>query len=203
LSTGATVLTICNTGALATASCGTALGIIRTAWEDGRLSRVYVCETRPLLQGARLTLWELQRLNIPHTLIVDSAAGLLLRRGSVSCVIVGADRVAANGDVANKVGTYTLAILAHQHEVPFYVAAPTSSIDLATASGDDIPIEERSAEEVTSFAGVATAPEGTAALNPAFDVTPHQYITAIITERGIAREPYGESLSALCGVAAR
>ena len=203
LSIGGAALTICNTGTLATGGCGTALGIIRAAWEEGRLSRVYVCETRPLLQGARLTAWELQRLNIPHTLIVDSAAGLLLRRGDVSCVIVGADRIAANGDVANKVGTYVLAVLARQHDVPFYVAAPTSSIDLATASGDEIPIEERSAEEVTSFAGVAAAPEGTAVLNPAFDVTPHQYITAIVSERGVAREPYNESLSALCGVAAR
>jgi len=203
LSAGGAALTICNTGALATGGGGTALGVIRAAWEEGRLSRVYVCETRPLLQGARLTAWELKRLSIPHTLIVDGAAGLLLQRGGVDCVIVGADRIAANGDVANKVGTYALAILARQHDVPFYVAAPTSSVDLATASGDEIPIEERSAEEVTSFAGVPTAPEGTAALNPAFDVTPHQHVTAIITERGVARPPYSKSLSALSGVAAR
>jgi methylthioribose-1-phosphate isomerase len=142
-------------------------------------------------------------LNIPHTLIVDSAAGLLMRRGGVGSVIVGADRVAANGDVANKIGTYTLAILAREHDVPFYVAAPTSSTDLATASGDEIPIEERPPAEVTSFAGAAVAPQATAALNPAFDLTPHRYITAIVTERGVAREPYSESLSALCGVAAR
>jgi len=203
VSTGAAVLTICNTGALATGGCGTALGVIRAAWEEGRLPRVYVCETRPLLQGARLTAWELQRLNIPHTLIVDSAAGLLMRRGGVGSVIVGADRVAADGDVANKIGTYTLAILAHEHDVPFYVAAPTSSIDLATASGDEIPIEERPPGEVTSFAGAAVAPQATAALNPAFDLTPHRYIAAIITERGVAHEPYSESLSALCRVAAR
>jgi len=203
LPTGGAVLTICNTGALATGGRGTALGVIRAAWEEGRLSRVYVCETRPLLQGARLTAWELRRLEIPHTLIVDSAAGTLLRRGGVGCVIVGADRIAANGDVANKIGTYPLAVLAREHEVPFYVAAPTSSIDLSVPSGDEIPIEERPPAEVTSFAGVATAPEGTAALNPAFDVTPHEYIAAIITERGLARDPYGESLSALRGVAAR
>ena len=203
LSAGGAALTICNTGALATGGIGTALGVIRAAWEQGRLSRVFVCETRPLLQGARLTAWELQRLNIPHTLIVDGAAGLLLRRGGVDCVIVGADRIAANGDVANKVGTYPLAILAREHDVPFYVAAPTSSVDLATPNGDEIPIEERSAEEVTSFAGVATAPEGTAALNPAFDVTPNQYITAIITERSVARRPYTKSLAALSGVGAR
>jgi len=203
LPTGAAVLTICNTGALATGGCGTALGVIRTAWEEGRLPRVYVCETRPLLQGARLTAWELQRLNIPHTLIVDSAAGLLMQRGGVGAVIAGADRIAANGDVANKIGTYTMAVLAREHDVPFYVAAPTSSIDLATTSGDEIPIEERPPAEVTSFAGAAVAPEATAALNPAFDLTPHRYITAIVTERGVAREPYSESLSALCGVAAR
>ncbi len=200
---GSTVLTICNTGALATGGRGTALGVVRTGWQEGRVTRIYVCETRPLLQGARLTAWELQRLNIPYTLIVDSAAGPLMRRGVVSCVIVGADRIAANGDVANKIGTYTLAVLAREHDVPFYVAAPTSTVDLATASGDDIPIEERSPEEVTSFAGIAVAPEGTAVLNPAFDITPHQYIAAIITERGVARAPYTESLSALCGVAAR
>jgi methylthioribose-1-phosphate isomerase len=203
LSTGGAVLTICNTGALATGGVGTALGVIRAAWDEVRLSRVFVCETRPLLQGARLTAWELQRLNIPHTLIVDSAAGLLLRRGGVDCVIVGADRIAANGDVANKVGTYPLAVLARQHDVPFYVAAPTNTVDLATPSGDDIPIEERPAEEVISIAGVDTAPEGTAVLNPAFDVTPHQYVTAIITERGVLRRPYSRSLSALSGAAVR
>jgi len=198
---GGAALTICNTGALATGGSGTALGVLRAAWEEGRLSRVFACETRPLLQGARLTTWELQRLGIPHTLIVDSAAGVLLRRGGVNCVIVGADRIAANGDVANKIGTYVLAVLARQHEVPFYVAAPTSTIDLTTPSGEEIPIEERSAEEVTSFAGVASAPAGTAVFNPAFDVTPHHYVTAIITERGIARPPYAESLPAQSAVA--
>jgi methylthioribose-1-phosphate isomerase len=195
---GSAVLTHCNTGSLATGGNGTALGIIRTAWEQGKLSRVYASETRPLLQGARLTAWELARDGIPTTLIADSAAGFLMRRrDAIACVIVGADRIAANGDVANKIGTYTLAVLAKEHAIPFYVAAPTSTIDLTTASGDQIPIEERSAEELTTFAGVAIAPAGIEALNPAFDVTPHRYVSAIISERGIVREPYVESLRQL------
>ncbi|MCJ7510752.1 MAG: S-methyl-5-thioribose-1-phosphate isomerase [Dehalococcoidia bacterium] len=194
---GSAVLTHCNTGSLATGGYGTALGVIRTAWEQGRVSRVYFSETRPLLQGARLTAWELARDGIPATLIPDSAAGFLMRRVAIACVIVGADRIAANGDVANKIGTYTLAVLAKEHAIPFYVAAPTSTIDLATASGDQIPIEERPAEEVTTFAGVAVTPAGIEALNPAFDVTPHSYIAAIISERGTAREPYARSLQQL------
>jgi len=196
--TGSAVLTHCNTGSLATGGYGTALGVIRTAWEQGKLSHVYASETRPLLQGARLTAWELARDGIPATLIADGAAGFLMRhRDAVACVIVGADRIAANGDVANKIGTYTLAVLASEHAIPFYVAAPTSTIDLTTASGDQIPIEERSAEEVTTFADVAVAPAGIDALNPAFDVTPHRYVSAIITERGVVRDPYTKSLPQL------
>ena len=194
---GAAVLTHCNTGSLATGGYGTALGVIRAAWEQGRVSRVYASETRPLLQGARLTAWELARDGIPATLIADSAAGSLMREGIIGCVIVGADRIAANGDVANKIGTYTHAVLAREHAVPFYVAAPTSTIDLDTASGEQIPIEERSPNEVTTLAGAPIAPEGFEALNPAFDVTPNQYVSAIITEGGVAREPYDESLSGL------
>jgi methylthioribose-1-phosphate isomerase len=195
---GSAVLTHCNTGSLATGGYGTALGVIRAAWEQGKLSRVYVDETRPLLQGARLTAWELARDGIPATLIADSAAGFLMRRrDAIACVVVGADRIAANGDVANKIGTYALAVLAKEHAIPFYVAAPTSTIDLGSASGDQIPIEERPAEEVTTFAGVTVAPAGTEALNPAFDVTPYRYVAAIITDRGIAREPYTESLPQL------
>ncbi len=159
---------------------------------------VYVSETRPLLQGARLTAWELARDGIPATLIADGAAGFLMRRrDAIACVIVGADRIAANGDVANKIGTYTLAVLASEHSIPFYVAAPTSTIDLTTATGDQIPIEERSAEELTAFADVTVAPAGTDALNPAFDVTPHRYVSAIISERGIVRDPYAKSLPQL------
>jgi methylthioribose-1-phosphate isomerase len=194
---GAAVLTHCNTGALATAGYGTALGILCAAHEQGKRVRVYATETRPLLQGARLTAWELLRAGIPATLIVDSAAGGLLRRGIVTCVVVGADRIAANGDVANKVGTYSLAVLAHENGVPFYVAAPSSTIDLSLASGDGIHIEERAPEEVTGFAGRRVAAEGIQVANPAFDVTPHRYVTAIITERGIAREPYLEALERL------
>jgi methylthioribose-1-phosphate isomerase len=196
---GAAVLTHCNAGALATAGYGTALGIVRAAHERGKRIHVYATETRPLLQGARLTAWELLREGIPATLIVDGAAGSLLRRGVVDCVVVGADRIAASGDVANKVGTYGLAVLAHENGVPFYVAAPFSTVDLSLAGGDDIPIEQRAPEEVTTFAGRRIAPEGVQVANPAFDVTPHHYVTAIVTERGIAREPYTESLSALVG----
>jgi len=185
---GFAVLTHCNTGALATTGYGTALGVIKQAWEQGKKIKVFATETRPLLQGARLTAWELKKANIPFTLITDSMAGYFMSRGEVDCVIVGADRITANGDTANKIGTYTLAVLAKENGIPFYVAAPTTTIDLSLASGDEIPIEQRSPEEVTHIQGVSIAPEGIEAANPAFDVTPHQYITAIITERGIIRE---------------
>ena len=187
-----TLLTHCNTGSLATGGYGTALGVVRAAWEQGKLERVYVTETRPLLQGARLTAWELQREGIPFTLAVDSAAGSLLRRGLVRAVVVGADRIAANGDVANKIGTYTLAVLAGENGVPFYAAAPTSTIDPNTPSGDDIPIEERDPAEVTALVGM-----GATAANPAFDVTPSRYVSAIITENGVASPPYEASLAGL------
>lgn len=192
---GGSVLTHCNAGALATAGFGTAVGVIRAGWEDGKRFQVYNTETRPFLQGARLTAWEFQQLGIPATLIVDSAAGMLINRGKISCVITGADRIAANGDTANKIGTYTLAVLARENGIPFYVAAPTSTIDLSLTSGDDIKIEERPAEEVTHLQGLPTAPQGVTAFNPAFDVTPHGYVSAIITEAGIVRPPYLESLS--------
>jgi methylthioribose-1-phosphate isomerase len=191
---GFTILTHCNTGALATADYGTALGVIKKAWEQGKKLRVIATETRPLLQGARITAWELKKAGIPFTLITDSMAGYFMSKGEVDCVIVGADRIAANGDTANKIGTYTLAVLAKEHGIPFYVAAPTTTIDLSMASGAEIPIEERSPEEVTHIHGVAIAPEGIQVQNPAFDITPHQYITAIITENGIIREPYGEGI---------
>ncbi len=194
---GVSVLTHCNAGSLATAGYGTALGVIRAAHEQRKVRHVYHTETRPLLQGARLTAWELLRDGIPATLIPDSAAGHFLKQRRIGCVIVGADRIAANGDVANKIGTYTLAVLAHENGVPFYVAAPTSTVDLSLASGDEIPIEERSPDEVTGFAGQRVAPEGARAANPAFDVTPNRYVTAIITERGIVREPYEAGLRAL------
>ncbi|MCH7705574.1 MAG: S-methyl-5-thioribose-1-phosphate isomerase [Chloroflexi bacterium] len=191
------VLTHCNTGALATAGYGTAIGVIRAAWEQGSRFHVLVTETRPLLQGARLTAWELVQLGIPTDLIVDSAAGSILASGEVKCVIVGADRIAANGDVANKIGTYPLAVLAHEFDIPFYVAAPTSSVDLSLASGDQIPLEERDPEEVTLWNGRSTAPKGITVRNLAFDVTPNRYITAIITERGIARPPLDQALGNL------
>jgi methylthioribose-1-phosphate isomerase len=191
---GATVLTHCNAGALATAGYGTALGVIRAAVEAGKRVHVYADETRPLLQGARLTAWELVQDGIPTTLIADTMAGWCMSRGQITCVIVGADRIAANGDVANKIGTYQVAILAREHDLPFYVAAPFSTIDLATPAGDCIPIEERSPDEVTGFAGVRTAPQGVSVSNPAFDITPHRYITAIVTERGVIRPPYAERL---------
>ena len=192
---GGAVLTHCNTGALATAGYGTALGVIRAGWESGKRFQIFATETRPFLQGARLTTWELVQLGIPATLIVDSSAGLLMKRGEVSCVIVGADRIAANGDVANKIGTYTLAVLAKENGIPFYVAAPTSTIDLSISSGEEIPIEERRPEEVTRFAGIQTAPEGISVRNPAFDITSHEYVAAIITENGVVREPYSENLT--------
>ena len=191
---GFTVLTHCNTGPLATAGYGTALGVIKAAKEQGKKIEAIVTETRPLLQGARLTAWELMQENIPTTLITDSMAGYFLSRGKVNCVIVGADRIAANGDTANKIGTYTLAVLAKENGIPFYVAAPTSTIDLSVSSGEQIPIEERNPEEVTSIGGIRLAPKGVTAANPAFDITPHQYITAIITEKGIVRKPYMSSL---------
>ena len=191
---GSAVLTHCNTGALATGGYGTALGVVRTAWADGKLSRVYATETRPLLQGARLTAWELARDNIEATLVPDSAAGDLMRRGEVQAVVVGADRIAANGDVANKIGTYSLAVLARESGVPFYVAAPTGTIDLAVQSGDFIAIEQRRSDEVTHLAGQRVAAEGVDVLNPAFDVTPHVYVTAIVTEMAVATDPYEDSL---------
>ena len=187
---GFTILTHCNAGSLATAGYGTALGIIKAAKEQGKQIDVIATETRPLLQGARLTAWELMQENIPTTLITDSMAGYFMSRGKINCVIVGADRIAANGDTANKIGTYTLAVLAAENGIPFYVAAPTSTIDLSLGSGDEIPIEERSPEEVTSIGGIRLAPKGVKAANPAFDITPHYHITAIITEKGIIKEPY-------------
>jgi methylthioribose-1-phosphate isomerase len=193
----ATVLTHCNAGALATAGYGTALGVVRAAREAGKKVSVIADETRPYLQGARLTAWELRKDRIPVTVIADSMAGAVLANGGVSCTIVGADRVAANGDVANKIGTYPLAVLARRHGVPFYVAAPLSSVDLECRSGDLIPIEQRSAAELTEFAGRRITPRGVGVLNPAFDVTPAELVTAIITERGVAYAPFSESLAAL------
>lgn len=184
---GKTVMTHCNAGALATAGYGTALGVIRAAIEAGRKIDVFASETRPFLQGSRLTAWELQQDGIPTTIITDNMAGHFLHSGRIGCVIVGADRIAANGDVANKIGTYSLAVLAKENGVPFYVAAPRSSFDLTIASGDDIPIEQRNPAEVTHISGVPLAPENIAAENPAFDVTPARYITAIITETGVVR----------------
>ena len=198
---GGGVLTHCNAGALATAGFGTAIGVIRAGWEEGKRFQVYNTETRPVLQGSRLTAWEFQQLGIPATLVVDSAAGMLMGRGQISCVITGADRIAANGDTANKIGTYTLAILAREHDIPFYVAAPTSTVDLSLSTGEEIQIEERAAEEVTYLQGVATAPVGVPAINPAFDVTPHKYVSAIITEEGVALPPYQESLLLVAGEA--
>jgi methylthioribose-1-phosphate isomerase len=190
---GFVILTHCNTGPLATTGYGTALGVIIKAKEQGKTIKVLATETRPLLQGARLTTWELKKAGIPVTLITDSAAGYFMRRGEIDCVLVGADRIAANGDTANKIGTYTLAVLAKENKIPFYVAAPTTTIDPSLASGGEIPIEQRSAREVTHIQGVCIAPDCEVA-NPAFDVTPHRYITAIITERGIIRGNYGEGI---------
>lgn len=191
------VLTHCNAGALATGGYGTALGVIRAAVEAGKKIEVFADETRPFLQGARLTAWELSRDGIPVTVITDSMAGHFMKEGRIKAAIVGADRIAANGDVANKIGTYTVAVLARENGIPFYVAAPLSTVDLQLRSGDQIPIEQRPAREVTHVAGVAIAPESVEAQHPAFDVTPHRYVTAIITERGIATEPYRESLAAM------
>jgi methylthioribose-1-phosphate isomerase len=188
------VMTQCNAGALATAGIGTALGVIRVACEQGKKLHVLVPETRPYLQGARLTAWELHRGGIPLTVITDNMVGHFLKTGNVGAIVTGADRVAANGDTANKIGTYSMAVLAKENNVPFYIAAPISTFDLSIPSGEQIPIEERSAAEVTHIQGVRIAPAGVAAAHPAFDVTPHRYIAAIFTERGVARAPYTESL---------
>lgn len=193
------VLTHCNAGALATAGYGTALGVLRAAWEAGKRFHVFVDETRPVLQGARLTCWELMHENIPATLIADSMAGFLMSRGRIKAVFVGADRVAANGDVANKIGTYTVAVLAKENRVPFYIAAPFSTVDLSLRSGKDIPIEMRPEDEITGLNRIRTAPAGVGVLNPAFDVTPNRYITAIITDRGVAKKPFSRSLKKLSG----
>jgi methylthioribose-1-phosphate isomerase len=192
-----TILTHCNAGALATGGYGTALGVIRAAIGAGKKLQVFADETRPFLQGARLTAWELAKDHIPVTLITDSMAGHFMKQGEIRAVIVGADRIAANGDTANKIGTYSVAVLAHENGIPFYVAAPLSTIDMSLVAGDQIPIEERSPTEVTQLAGVTIAPQGVPARHPAFDVTPHRYITAIITERGVAREPFTDSLRGL------
>lgn len=191
------VLTHCNAGALATCGYGTALGVIRAAIEEGKKIHVYADETRPFLQGSRLTAWELMKDGIPTTVIADNMAGSMMKQGKIGAIVVGADRIAANGDVANKIGTYTVAVLAKENEIPFYVAAPFSTIDLATPDGSTIPIEQRNPREVTHFNGKLVTPEGTQVENPAFDVTPAKYITAIITERGIARAPYEQSFSSL------
>jgi len=191
------VLTHCNAGALATAGYGTALGVIRAAVASGKKLSVFADETRPFLQGSRLTAWELMKDGIPTTLIADNMAGAMMRLGRIDAVIVGADRIAANGDVANKIGTYTVAVLAKEHGIPFYVAAPISTVDLNTPDGSQIPIEQRASAEVTHFAGKQIAPDEVRVENPAFDVTPNKYVAAIITERGVARAPYGESLAKL------
>src|SRR5271166_3609484 len=193
------ILTHCNAGALATCGYGTALGVIRAAVESGKKLHVFADETRPFLQGSRLTAWELMKDGIPTTLISDNMAGAMMQQGKIDAVIVGADRIAANGDVANKIGTYMVAVLAKEHGIPFYVAAPFSTVDLETADGSGIPIEQRASREVTHLAGKQIAPDGVSVENPAFDVTPASYVTAIITERGVARTPYAESLRGLAG----
>jgi len=193
----ASVLTHCNTGMLATGGKGTALAAITVAWERKKLKHVYIDETRPLFQGARLTAWELKKSGVPHTLVTDSTAGVLMQQGKVSTVMVGADRIAANGDVANKVGTFGLAVLAGYHQIPFYVAAPSSSIDFELRDGKAIPLEQRSPDELVNCGGKRITPEGTDVYSPAFDITPHSLITAIITEQGVVRPPYQVSL---CGV---
>ncbi|MDQ7819808.1 MAG: S-methyl-5-thioribose-1-phosphate isomerase [Armatimonadota bacterium] len=194
---GERILTYCNTGSLATVDYGTALGILRAAHEQGKGIHVYVCETRPVLQGARLTAVEVLRDGIPATLITDNAAGWLMRTGRIDRVVVGADRIARNGDTANKIGTYTLAVLARAHEIPFIVAAPLSTVDFRTATGDAIPVEERRPEEITHIAGVPVAPPGMPAMNIAFDITPHHLISAIVTDVGVATPPYTRSLQEL------
>ncbi|MDR1604902.1 MAG: S-methyl-5-thioribose-1-phosphate isomerase [Gracilibacteraceae bacterium] len=194
LPAAATVLTHCNAGALATGAYGTALGVVRAAREAGRDVRVYACETRPCLQGARLTAWELRRENIPVTLIADGMAAYLMQQGKIDLVLVGADRVAANGDIANKIGTYALAVLAQAHAIPFYAAAPTSTIDLRTGSGGDIPVEERDGDELRFLAGVPVAPPEVAVYNPSFDITPAKYVTGLITEKGVISPPSAAAL---------
>lgn len=194
---GATILTHCNAGALATAGYGTALGVIRAAHDADPSVTVFADETRPFLQGARLTAWELMKDSIPVTLITDNMAGSMMHRGKITCVVVGADRIAANGDTANKVGTYSVAVLARENGIPFYVAAPASTFDLSLNSGAEIPIEERARAEVTEVQGVKVAPDGVAVCNPAFDVTPARYVTAFITDRGVVRPPFVESLQAM------
>jgi methylthioribose-1-phosphate isomerase len=196
---GDTILTHCNTGALATVGYGTALGVIRAAWESGKRIQVLVDETRPVLQGSRLTTWELRQLGISARLITDSMAGDFMRRGQVQAVIVGADRIAMNGDVANKIGTYSLAVLCRYHGIPFYVAAPLSTVDAHLPTGTTIRIEERDPQEVTCLTGIPVAPEGFPTANPAFDVTPAELVSALITERGVLRPPYTEAIRSLCG----
>jgi len=193
------VLTHCNAGALATAGYGTALGVIRAAVEQGKKIHVYADETRPFLQGSRLTAWELMKDGIPTTVISDNMAGAIMKQGKIGAIVVGADRIAANGDVANKIGTYTVAVVAKENGIPFYVAAPISTVDMACPDGSKIPIEQRNPKEVTHIAGKQMTPDGVSIENPAFDVTPAKYVAAIITERGIAREPYRESLEKLAG----
>jgi len=193
----ATVLTHCNAGALATAGYGTALGVIRAAIEEGKKIKVFADETRPFLQGSRLTAWELMKDGIDTTLITDNMSGYIMKKGLIDAVIVGADRIAANGDVANKIGTYSVAVLAKEHKIPFYVAAPISTIDLKIKSGDSIPIEERDIREVTHIKDIPIAPNAVKVKNPAFDVTPNRFVTAIITEKGIVRKPFGKNLSRL------
>jgi methylthioribose-1-phosphate isomerase len=200
---GTTILTHCNAGALATAGYGTALGVIRAAVATGKRVHVFMNETRPFLQGARLTAWELKKERIPATLLTDGMAGYFMQRGEIGCVIVGTDRTAANGDVANKIGTYPLAVLAHRHGIPFYVAAPTSSIDMSCPRGDRIPIEERPAREVSHIFDRQISPPGVKAVNPAFDITPNELVTAVITEKGIARAPVTRTLPKLLGPATR
>jgi methylthioribose-1-phosphate isomerase len=194
------VLTHCNAGALATAGYGTALGVIRAAVEQGKTIHVYADETRPFLQGSRLTAWELMKDGIPTTVISDNMAGAMMKQGKIGAIVVGADRIAANGDVANKIGTYTVAVLAKEHGIPFYVAAPISTVDLECPDGSQIPIEQRNGKEVTHIAGRQMVPDGVAVENPAFDVTPAKYVAAIITERGIAKAPYQDSLRQLAQV---
>jgi len=197
INSGDGVLTHCNAGALATAGYGTALGVIYAAWGEGKRFHVFVDETRPMLQGCRLTAWELVQEKIPATVITDNMAGVLMKEGKIGLVLVGADRIARNGDTANKIGTYSLAVLSRYHGIPFYVAAPTSTLDLSLASGRDIPIEERDVKEVTHFRGSPISPKGVKAFNPAFDVTPHSLIHAIITEKGIVRKPFEKVLRAI------
>jgi methylthioribose-1-phosphate isomerase len=197
------VLTHCNAGALATAGYGTALGVIRAAVEAGKKIHVYADETRPFLQGSRLTAWELMKDGIPTTVISDNMAGAMMMQGKIGAIVVGADRIAANGDVANKIGTYTVAVLAKENGIPFYVAAPISTVDLACPDGSKIPIEQRNVREITHIAGKQMTPDGASIENPAFDVTPAKYVAAIVTERGIARAPYEESLGKLCEAEAK